>query len=63
MRHFLSTEDWSRSDLQAMLDRARLFRDSPAGDALVCPRCVCLMANSPSRSLELCIVIFCIFAL
>ena len=34
MRHFLSTEDWSRDDLQALIDRARAFRDSPQGDAL-----------------------------
>ncbi|WP_192900956.1 N-acetylornithine carbamoyltransferase [Marinicauda algicola] len=34
MRHFLSTEDWSRSELQSLIDRAREFRDSPRGDAL-----------------------------
>ncbi len=34
MRHFLSTEDWSRDDLQQMIDRARAFRSSPEGDAL-----------------------------
>lgn len=34
MRHFLTTQDWSRDELQALIDRARLFRDSPQGDAL-----------------------------
>lgn len=34
MRHFLSTEDWSRDELQSLIDRAREFRDSPMGDAL-----------------------------
>ena len=34
MRHFLSTEDWSRSELQSLIDRARQFRESPMGDAL-----------------------------
>ncbi|MGP1274761.1 MAG: N-acetylornithine carbamoyltransferase [Caulobacterales bacterium] len=34
MRHFLSTADWSRQELQALIDRAREFRKSPQGDAL-----------------------------
>jgi N-acetylornithine carbamoyltransferase len=34
MRHFLSTADWSRHELQGLIDRARQFRDSPQGDAL-----------------------------
>ena len=34
MRHYLSTEDWSRDELQSLLDRARGFRDAPYGDAL-----------------------------
>lgn len=34
MRHFLSTADWSRNELQGLIDRARQFRDSPQGDAL-----------------------------
>lgn len=34
MQHFLSTEPWSRDDLQAMIDRARQFRESPHGEAL-----------------------------
>ena len=47
MRHFLSTEDWSRPDLQAMIDRARVFRDSPACDALK-GKSVALMFFNPS---------------
>lgn len=34
MRHFLSTEDWSRNELQALIERARRYRASPQGDAL-----------------------------
>ncbi|MGD2132708.1 MAG: N-acetylornithine carbamoyltransferase [Maricaulaceae bacterium] len=34
MKHYLTTEDWSRAELQALLDRARAFRDAPRGDAL-----------------------------
>lgn len=47
MRHFLSTEDWSRTDLQSMIDRARAFRDSPQGDALK-GKSVALMFFNPS---------------
>ncbi|WP_019960030.1 N-acetylornithine carbamoyltransferase [Woodsholea maritima] len=34
MRHFLSTQSWSREELQAMIERARAYRSSPMGDAL-----------------------------
>ena len=47
MRHFLSTEDWSRDDLQQMIDRARTFRDSPQGAALK-GKSVALMFFNPS---------------
>ena len=47
MRHFLSTEPWSRDALQGMIDRARVFRDSPAGDALK-GKSVALMFFNPS---------------
>ncbi|MCP2669426.1 N-acetylornithine carbamoyltransferase [Maricaulaceae bacterium EIL42A08] len=47
MRHFLTTEDWSREDLQAMIDRARAFRESPEGDALR-GKSVALMFFNPS---------------
>lgn len=34
MRHYLSTEDWSRAELQAMLEDADAFRRSPTSDVL-----------------------------
>ncbi|MEO1309334.1 MAG: N-acetylornithine carbamoyltransferase [Pseudomonadota bacterium] len=34
MRHFLTTEDWSRAELQAMLDDADAFRRSPVSEDL-----------------------------
>ena len=47
LRHFLSTEPWSRDELQAMIDRARQFRESPHGDALK-DKSVGLMFFNPS---------------
>lgn len=34
MRHFLNTADWSRAELQALIDDARTMKKSPFGDAL-----------------------------
>lgn len=34
MKHFLNTSDWSRDELQAMLDDAKALKKSPIGDAL-----------------------------
>lgn len=45
--NFLTTETWSRSDLQALIDRAREFRDSPMGDALK-GKSIALMFFNPS---------------
>jgi len=47
MRHFLSTEDWSRDDLQAMIDRARVLKGSPQGEALK-GKSIALMFFNPS---------------
>ena len=47
MRHFLTTEDWSRDDLQALIERARTFRDSPQGEALK-GKSIALMFFNPS---------------
>ena len=47
MRHFLTTEDWSRDDLQSLIDRARDFRASPQGDALQ-GKSVALLFFNPS---------------
>ena len=33
-QHFLTTDDWSREELQAMIDQGRLYRDTPMGDAM-----------------------------
>ena len=33
-KHFLNTFDWSRTEIQAMLDDARALKDSPIGDSL-----------------------------
>ena len=34
MKHFLNTSDWSRDELQAMLEDAKALKKSPIGDAL-----------------------------
>ncbi len=34
MRHFLSTEDWTRGELQALIDQARVYRDAPFSNVL-----------------------------
>lgn len=47
MRHFLSTEDWSRDELQAMINRARVLKGSPFGDALK-GKSIALMFFNPS---------------
>ncbi len=47
MRHFLSTADWSRAELEAMLERARAYRAQPFGDALA-RKSVALVFFNPS---------------
>ncbi len=47
MRHFITTEDWTRSELQALIDRAKTFRKDPAGNALQ-GRSVALLFFNPS---------------
>ena len=34
IKHFLNTQDWSRPDLDALLDQARVFKQSKLGDQL-----------------------------
>ena len=34
MRHFISTTDWTRDELQALIDEGRRLKASPLGDAL-----------------------------
>jgi N-acetylornithine carbamoyltransferase len=47
MRHFLSTLNWSRDELQALLDRARLWREGESGRPLA-GRSVALLFLNPS---------------
>lgn len=47
MRHFLSTTDWSRAELQNLLDRAGDLRSRPVGDALR-GRTIALLFLNPS---------------
>ena len=34
MKHFLNTQDWSRPELDALLDQARAFKQTKLGDQL-----------------------------
>lgn len=47
MRHFLTTEDWSRAELQQMLDDARVLKESRYSDALK-HKSIALMFFNPS---------------
>jgi N-acetylornithine carbamoyltransferase len=47
MRHFLSTVDWPRSELQALLDQAADLRDQPLNDRLR-GRSIALLFLNPS---------------
>lgn len=47
MRHFLSTVDWSRSELQALLDQAAELREQPLSDRLR-GRSIALLFLNPS---------------
>ncbi|MCK9538611.1 N-acetylornithine carbamoyltransferase [Dokdonella sp.] len=50
IRHFLSTQDWSRAELDALLARAAAFRQSPAGDALAGKSIALLFFNPSMRT-------------
>lgn len=50
MRHFLNTSDWSRAELQAMLDDARAMKASPFGDALKGKTVALLFLNNSLRT-------------
>ena len=50
MRHFLNTADWSRAELQAVLDDARAFKASPIGDALKDKTIALLFLNNSLRT-------------
>ncbi|MEE2690739.1 MAG: N-acetylornithine carbamoyltransferase [Pseudomonadota bacterium] len=50
MKHFLNTADWSRAELQAMLDDARAMKASPYGDALKGKTVALLFLNNSLRT-------------
>ncbi len=50
MKHFLNTADWSRPELQAMIDEARRLKASPYGDALKGKTVALLFLNNSLRT-------------
>jgi N-acetylornithine carbamoyltransferase len=50
MKHFLNTADWSRPELQAMIDEARAMKSSPYGDALKGKTVALLFLNNSLRT-------------
>ncbi|MEL7488000.1 MAG: N-acetylornithine carbamoyltransferase, partial [Pseudomonadota bacterium] len=50
LRHFLNTADWTRPELQAMLDDARALKASPDGDALKGKTVALLFLNNSLRT-------------
>ncbi|HEX6300777.1 MAG TPA: N-acetylornithine carbamoyltransferase [Acidimicrobiia bacterium] len=50
MRHFLNTYDWSRPELQVMLDQARSFKESPLSDDLAGKTIALLFLNNSLRT-------------
>ncbi len=50
IRHFLNTYDWSRSELQAMIDEARALKVSPFGDTLAGKTIALLFLNNSLRT-------------
>lgn len=50
MRHFLSTLDWSRAELQALLDAARVFKQHPQGESLRGKSVALVFFNPSSRT-------------
>ncbi|MBI1391810.1 MAG: N-acetylornithine carbamoyltransferase [Alphaproteobacteria bacterium] len=50
MRHFLTTSDWTRAELQALIDDARAMKESPIGDALKGKTIALLFLNNSLRT-------------
>ncbi len=50
MKHFLTTADWSRPELQAMLEDARAIKAAPYGDALKNKTIALLFLNNSLRT-------------
>ena len=50
MRHFLTTADWTRPELQALIDDARALKETPLGDALTGKTIALLFLNNSLRT-------------
>jgi N-acetylornithine carbamoyltransferase len=50
MRHFLTTADWSRPELQTLIDDARALKQSPIGDSLANKTIALLFLNNSLRT-------------
>ena len=50
MRHFLTTADWTRPELQALLDDARALKETPFGDSLADKTIALLFLNNSLRT-------------
>jgi N-acetylornithine carbamoyltransferase len=50
IRHFINTYDWSRAELQTLIDEARAFKESPQGDALAGKTIALLFLNNSLRT-------------
>ncbi len=50
MRHFLTTADWSRPELQALIDDARNLKQSPLGQSLAGKTIALLFLNNSLRT-------------
>jgi N-acetylornithine carbamoyltransferase len=50
MRHFLTTADWSRPELQALIDDAQSLKQSPLGDSLAGKTIALLFLNNSLRT-------------
>ncbi|MFQ5562981.1 MAG: N-acetylornithine carbamoyltransferase [Parvularculaceae bacterium] len=50
MKHFLTTADWTRAELQALVDEARRLKAAPLGDALKGKTVALLFLNNSLRT-------------
>jgi len=50
MRHFLTTADWTRPELQALIDDARALKKTPFGDSLAGKTIALLFLNNSLRT-------------
>lgn len=50
MRHFLTTEDWTKAELQALLDDAKALKASPQNERLRGKRCALIFFNPSLRT-------------